>query len=286
MSERSSRSSQSVALIAGRYELVRECGGTADTLRWEAFDSALQRHVVLEFPRDPAAAEHFWQQARASARTSTVAGERVLDAGTDAETGRVFVVREWPQGATEEKTTTLRLPQRVSRPRHRRTLIAPRLVVTAGLVALGLAMLLVLRAGAQSWLEWVNAPLVQIGNQFVLGPAPVAADPTAQPSKSGPAAATQPTAVATRGSAPATPTTAATVRPTATSTASAGATRRIVNTDGQGVALRGSPGGDRLPGKGYDEGATVTAFEQSGQWTRIRGADGREGWVLSVTLGQ
>jgi hypothetical protein len=62
-------------------------------------------------------------------------------------------------------------------------------------------------------------------------------------------------------------------------------TRRIVNTDGLGVALRGSPGGDRLPGKGYDEGATVTAFETNGQWTRIRGSDGREGWVLSVTLG-
>jgi SH3-like domain-containing protein len=58
-----------------------------------------------------------------------------------------------------------------------------------------------------------------------------------------------------------------------------------VNTDGRGVALRLSPGGDRQPGKGYDEGATVTAFESSGQWTRIRGSDGREGWVLSVTLG-
>ena len=43
-------------------------------------------------------------------------------------------------------------------------------------------------------------------------------------------------------------------------------------------------GGDRLPGKGYDEGATVQAFEQSAEWTRIRGTDGREGWVLTVTL--
>jgi SH3-like domain-containing protein len=50
------------------------------------------------------------------------------------------------------------------------------------------------------------------------------------------------------------------------------------------VALRATPGGDRLPGKGYDEGVTVTAFERSGEWTRIRGSDGREGWVLSVTL--
>jgi len=57
-----------------------------------------------------------------------------------------------------------------------------------------------------------------------------------------------------------------------------------VNTDGRGVALRGTAGGDRLPGKGYDEEATVQAFETSGEWTHIRGSDGREGWVLTVTL--
>jgi len=38
---------------------------------------------------------------------------------------------------------------------------------------------------------------------------------------------------------------------------------------------------ERLPA---DEGATVQALEQSGEWTRIRGSDGREGWVLNVTL--
>jgi SH3-like domain-containing protein len=58
----------------------------------------------------------------------------------------------------------------------------------------------------------------------------------------------------------------------------------VVNTDGRGVALRAAPGGDRLPAKGYDEGATVQALEQNGEWTRIRGSDGREGWVLTVTL--
>ncbi len=63
-----------------------------------------------------------------------------------------------------------------------------------------------------------------------------------------------------------------------------GQPRRVVNTDGRGVALRTTPGGDRLPAKGYDEGATVLALEQSGEWTRIRGSDGREGWVLTVTL--
>jgi SH3-like domain-containing protein len=80
------------------------------------------------------------------------------------------------------------------------------------------------------------------------------------------------------------PTTAPTAAPTGTAVARTGVPRRVVNTDGRGVALRDGPGGNRLPGKGYDEGATVTAFESSGGWTRIRGSDGREGWVLSVTL--
>ncbi len=60
---------------------------------------------------------------------------------------------------------------------------------------------------------------------------------------------------------------------------------RVTNTEGQGVALRASPGGDRLPGKGYDDGDVLTVLEQQGEWTHIRGADGRDGWVLTVTLG-
>jgi hypothetical protein len=298
MSERAARSSQSVALIAGRYELLRESAGNADTVRWEAFDSALERRVLLDFPRhdlvgDPAAVERFWEQARVSARTSTVAGARVLDAGTDPETGRAFVVREWPQGPTEDETHALRVPEAVrpATPRRvrptapRLTPISRRLVVTAGVVALGLAMLLVLRAGAQSWLDWVNAPLVQISNQFVLGPLPTASAASAQPAVAGTAAPAPATApAATRAAVAATPTPAATPRATATPVETAGVARRIVNTDGRGVALRASPGGDRLPGKGYDEGVTVTAFERNGDWTRIRGADGREGWVLTVTL--
>jgi hypothetical protein len=286
MSERVARSSHSVALIAGRYELLRESASSADTVRWEAFDSALERRVLLDFPRhdlvgDPAAVERFWEQARTSARTSTVAGARVLDAGTDSETGRAFVVREWPQGPTEDETHALGVPARVRRPAPRRTLISRRLIMIAGLLALGLAMLLVLGAGAKSWLEWVNTPLVQISNQFVLGPVPTASASSAQPAAPAPTSAP----AATRAAAAVTPTPAATPRATATPAETGGATRRIVNTDGRGVALRGSPGGDRLPGKGYDEGATVTAFERNGDWTRIRGADGREGWVLSVTLG-
>ena len=84
-----------VGLIASRYELVREIGSTAEVLRWEAFDSALERRVLLEFPRqdvgaDSASRERFWQGARASARGSTVTGQRVAwwrlwGVGTDYE---------------------------------------------------------------------------------------------------------------------------------------------------------------------------------------------------------
>ncbi|MBV9577701.1 MAG: SH3 domain-containing protein, partial [Chloroflexi bacterium] len=42
--------------------------------------------------------------------------------------------------------------------------------------------------------------------------------------------------------------------------------------------------GQRLPGRGYDEGATVTVLQRQGEWTQIRGDDGRVGWVLSVTV--
>src|SRR5579864_2112979 len=100
MSDRSNRSHHVVALMAGRYELVRELDASSDVQRWEAFDTALQRTVLLEFlPHDRGddtdAVDRFWRSARSSARASKAVGERVLDAGTDAETGRVFVVREW-----------------------------------------------------------------------------------------------------------------------------------------------------------------------------------------------
>jgi hypothetical protein len=93
------------------------------------------------------------------------------------------------------------------------------------------------------------------------------------------------TAAATSAPAAAPTSAPAPTHPAATATASiAGQRRKIANTDGQGVALRASPGGDRLPGHGYDEGDTVTLLDQSGQWAHIRGDDGREGWVLAVTL--
>src|SRR6266516_4135560 len=101
MSEGMSQSRYGVALIAGRYELVRELSSNGDVLEWEGFDSALERRVVIyllrqELVEDRAAAGRFWQAARSSARASAVTGERVLDGGTDPETGRLFVIREWP----------------------------------------------------------------------------------------------------------------------------------------------------------------------------------------------
>src|SRR5689334_10727065 len=98
MSDRVNGSHPVVALMAGRYELVRELDTGTAIRRWEAFDTSLQRSVLLEFlPHelidDRAAVDRFWRAARSSARDSAVVGDRVLDAGTDAETGRAFIVR-------------------------------------------------------------------------------------------------------------------------------------------------------------------------------------------------
>jgi hypothetical protein len=87
--------------------------------------------------------------------------------------------------------------------------------------------------------------------------------------------------VTARSAATASPGNVATPNPT---DSALGNRRRIVNTDGEGVALREGPGGDRLRGKGYDEGVSVTILERSGPWTHIRGDDGRDGWILTVTL--
>ena len=90
------------------------------------------------------------------------------------------------------------------------------------------------------------------------------------------------TATVTARSA-ATPAAGSTAQATAADSA-LGNRRRIVNTDGAGVALRSGPDGDRLRGKGYDEGVNVTVLERSGPWTHIRGDDGRDGWIPTVTL--
>jgi hypothetical protein len=73
-----------VALVAARYELVRELRVDRDTVEWEAFDSALERQVLVQLLRpelahEAAATERFWQQARAAARRTATVGDRVLD---------------------------------------------------------------------------------------------------------------------------------------------------------------------------------------------------------------
>jgi hypothetical protein len=302
MSDQFRQSRYSVALIAGRYELVRELSSNGDVLEWEGFDSALERQVVVRFLRqelvhDPAAVARFWQTARSAARARTATGERVLDAGTDPETGRPFVVREWPQARhaaaddETEPTVALTVAPRPSSGTPARATGGGRLALLGLVLVAGLGVL-AFRAGVQSWLAWVNTPLGQVESSLVLPPVTKPPDVGAQPGAPTATPAALPPTVApvvgpVRTSAP---TAGASPRPTPRATATAdprgGVARRIVNTDGQGVALRASPGGDRLPGKGYDEGDTVTAYETNGQWTRIRGADGREGWVLSVTLGQ
>jgi hypothetical protein len=164
--------------------------------------------------------------------------------------------------------------------------VAGRLAVVGLVLAAGVVMLFGLRSGVQGWLAWVNEPLGQGSPRFLLPPVPTPPAVGAQAGRPAPTPVPPPPTIAAAPNTAPGPaaTSAASARPTATPGSTTGVTRRIVNTDGQGVALRASPGGDRLPGKGYDEGATVTAFESSGEWTHIRGSDGREGWVLSVTL--
>jgi hypothetical protein len=256
--EPAGRARGAVALVAGRYELLRELSDSPEFQQWEGFDTALERVVVVRLaPHDAApessAVEGFWQAARAAARTGARAGERVLDAGTDPDTGRAFLICEWPH-APDARASQPTVAARPRRPFRVGRLLLPAVVL---LVVGGLALV---GRGVTGWLSWVNGPDHGPSSPFSLPAARVATP--------------QPTAI---------PTVASTARPTQAPTAT-GVVRRVVNTDGRGVALRDGPGGNRLPGKGYDEGATVTAFESSGGWTRIRGSDGREGWVLSVTL--
>jgi SH3-like domain-containing protein len=179
------------------------------------------------------------------------------------------------------------------------------LISLAFLLAVGVAV----RAGAAAWTDWINAPVdrPEFGPKGTPTLRPPAAgappgQPTVTPQAPPPtfAAATGPTSqmasptpvltpgVTTVGAdQTSTPAPVPTLDPgtsMAGSTPQPGEQRRVANTDGLGVALRTTPGGDRQPGKGYDEGTTLTVLETRGEWARIRGDDGREGWVLGVTL--
>jgi hypothetical protein len=286
--------SPSVALIAARYEFVRELRVDRETVDWEAFDTALDRPVVVrllrpELAHDTVAVERFWQEVRAAARRTAAVGDRVLDGGTDPETGRLFVVRELPDAPPSASDGRRFIPREpgVLAQLFSRLQDSPRWLVLSGVAVALTLVAAVIRPGVEGWLAWVNTPLARSDRGLGLAPAVAVPASGAQPgqSTSTPAAA-PPTVAAGARSAPPAPTLATPI-PTRAATAtpvSTGQSRRIVNTDGRGVALRAAPGADRLPGKGYDEGVTVQALEQSGEWTRIRGSDGREGWVLTVTL--
>ena len=181
----------------------------------------------------------------------------------------------------------------------------PKLLVVAMMVGLSLGLGLVGRSGLGAWLDWVNEPLRQRPDLHLVRPpvtgataGPRQAQPTTLPptlaaaTPARPTSTSVPAVVASTPQRTATPASApavATPRPAptasnATAVPLTGQQRRVANTDGQGVALRDGPGGARQPARGYDEGEVVTILGQQGAWTHIRGHDGREGWVLSVTL--
>lgn len=258
-------------LLQDRYRLLRAMGDDGDATRWEAHDAALGRPVVVKLLRsargaDPLAAERFRQAARAAARTTPATGGRILDAGDDAATGLPFVVVE-PPADVLPVTTKLRLPPAPAPTRTRADI---------GLAPPTQPRQRERRSRAPLWLLLAAAALVL--GVVALRPALVGRDAANPPLPT--TADARPSPAAAESGAPATP---AARLPSPTPAGGHGR-YRVVNTDGRGVALRATAGGDRLPGKGYDEGATVTLLEQRGDWAHIRGDDGREGWVLAVTL--
>ena len=182
----------------------------------------------------------------------------------------------------------------------------PKVLVIAVMLGLSLGLGLVARAGVSAWLDWIDEPLRQPPDLHLVRPPVTGAQagqaparPTTLPPTLAAATPVPPTSTSAPRGVPstlqrtATPASAAanaTPRPAPTLVALTtvpltSQQRRVTNTDGQGVALRDTPGGARQPAHGYDEGEVVTILEQQGAWTHIRGHDGREGWVLSVTLG-
>jgi hypothetical protein len=289
-------------VLADRYRLIGPRSSDTETETWEAHDLALDRRVLVDVLRlssadESAATARFWRSARAAAQESPAAGPRVLDGGTDLATGRAFVVREWVDHRADEEPNDAPRVARGARLATWRGVVdhlaldSPRLgrwpVLGAAVVVLAVGAF-VTSAGMRAWLAWINEPLAQQRSPFSLAFPPAPAAVPVVGARTGEATATPaappPTVVAAqRPIAAATPNAGAIGTPTATPVPAAGR-RTIVNTDGQGVALRNAPGGDRLRGKGYDEGVSVTVLESSGAWTHIRGDDGREGWILTVTL--
>jgi hypothetical protein len=296
-------------LIADRYQLLREVSRAPDATYWQAADMRLDRHVMLELMRpevasDPDAVERFRDSMRVTARGGAGPHGRLLDGGTDGDR-LPFAVFEWrdtgptaivtsppadespsPRAPTSPKATAARrapVPRAVpSRPQsgqpQGRRQSGPQpsgsrkwalpIVLTGVPVLVGIVA--VSRVLSASGPPVANLLAVPTGTVLV-------SNPVVTP----PPATVAPTATTVR---PVLATTAPSQRAVTPTVSGGGERVRIANTDGIGVALRDSPGGQRLPGKGYDEGVTVTVLERRGDWTHIRGDDGREGWVLSVTV--
>jgi hypothetical protein len=215
---------------------------------------------------DAAAVERFNTSARAVARAAAQPGRRVLDAGRDEERSLPFVVFESPDAVANERDARVPIHVTPLTPRERP---APGRSVNQRVMLL--ALLVPVVAGAvllRGFLE-LPSPSIPIGNASLVLPTAAVAQPSPAPTPGPPTVTARPVQT----------------QPQVTPTPASTARRRVVNTDGIGVALRDGPNGQRLPGKGYDEGDTVTVLEQDGAWTHIRGDDGREGWVLTVTLG-
>jgi hypothetical protein len=251
--------------LSDRYELRQRIGADTQATVWEGFDVGLERTVLVrllrpELASQPDEVQRFWAEAGAAARGAAVAGQRVLDAGYSEADGLPFVVLERP---AEPELAAAPTPSRRAQARRRQ----PR-----ALHGMALGLLLVpVAAGVFLIRGLLGGNVFQPSSIARLLPTPVAAVPaTAPPATPTPRPQVQPTRPPP---------------PTATPAPEQGVRRRIVNTDGQGVALRSSPGGPRLPGRGYDEGAVVTVLGVEGTWAHIRGDDGRQGWILAVTLG-
>jgi hypothetical protein len=285
-------------LIADRYQLLREVSRAPDATYWQAADTRLDREVMLELMRpeladDPAAVERFRDALRVSARGGGGQYGRLLDGGTDRDRRVPFAVFEWAEapGADAVEPAQVASSGRGSVPRARARAIAPEaqakrrsqpshssrnwvLPVVLTCLPLAVGIIVVSRVLSAPSPPVANVFAVPTGTVLVSNPIATAPPPT-------PVVA--PTATAER---PIVATTTPSPRSIViTPTPAGGGERvRIANTDGQGVALRDAPGGQRQPGKGYDEGVTVTVLERQGEWTHIRGDDGREGWVLSVTV--
>ena len=164
------------ALIAARYELLRELRVDSEAVDWEGFDTRLERAVIVRLLRpdladDAGASDRFWRAVRADALQTHDPDRRVLDGGTDAETGRPFVVRALPTDvagvAEQPRAAASATPTIVAQPRRSRFAGSGRWIAV-GAVAVAALVVIALRPGVEGWLAWVNTPAARTGVSFVL----------------------------------------------------------------------------------------------------------------------